>query len=376
VKELLREYMRWAMPIKGKPEETPEYKEMCKFLPDPDPDPDPDKGPNQDPDKNSVKLVSFSDYLGEEAKEHLHIKEVVNASDPELDKAVEVYDQVFKPGATAIASDDFRVAFKPGGLAYRRDYRYHLWTIRSNVGGPCEGMASFLTMPSAGFGGYLGLLDPLRKPEMLPGLIARIEERMVRDGTPDRLPDSALEGKGVRRRLRRVYTRVSDLMVRDSTPGNIRDSTRDREFDLERARALLRRLVAGVKPRVHEATPDSKRARGWYIECDDETRNVFEAVGFRKVDVEYLQPPLPRKDKPLIQPLHLMYKPFGRVYKPFGRVYEAPAIKRDEFLHAMREIYTSIYGIDEPDKDDIFKDLRESVLSRDVVEMKLKAGES
>ena len=356
VKELLSEYMRWAMRI-PEPQNNDEYNKMCEFLPD--------KGP--------VKLMSFSDYLGWGAETaHLHINEVVNASDPELNEAIKVYGQVFKHGDTAIASDDFRNAFATGGLAYRREYRYHLWTVRSNTGdcnggdrgiGPCEGMVSFLTMPSAGFGGYLGLLPSLGGRGMLPGLIARIEKRMVRDGVPDRLPDSVLDGEG----LRRLYKRVRELMVRDSMPGNIRDSTRDRKFDGKRVRA---QLVPSVKRRV-DGTPDGTRARGWYIECDGEVeRNLFEGVGFREVDVEYRQPLLPNTDvEPLVRPLHLMYKPFGRVYE------NSPTIETEAFLQAMREIYKSVYDI-EPDTDERFIKLRKSVLERPVVKTKPPAGES
>jgi GNAT superfamily N-acetyltransferase len=361
VKELLWEYMRWAMRIR-EPQKNDEYNKMCEFL----------------PDTGHVKLMSFSDYLGwGAATAHVHIKEVVNASDPELNQAIKVYEQVFKHGDTAIASDDFRNAFATGGLAYQRDYRYHLWTIRSEAGdreaGDCEGMASFLTMPSAGFGGYLGLLDSLRGRGMLCGLIARIEERMVRDGTPDSAPDPSLDGKGLRGLQHRLVTRVKELTVRDSTP----DSMRDSKFDDKRAHGLPHRLVAYVKRIVHGGTPESKsdgkRARGWYIECDGETqRNTFLAVGFREVDIEYMQPPLPVRDEiePLIRPLRLMYKPFGRVYE------NSPTIETKAFLQAIREIYTSVYGIHEPDKNERFIKLQQCVQSSPAVKTKPLAGES
>jgi hypothetical protein len=44
-------------------------------------------------------------------------------------------------------------------------------------------MASFLTTQSAGFGGYVGFFEPLRGSGKLRHLGARMEERMVRDGT-------------------------------------------------------------------------------------------------------------------------------------------------------------------------------------------------
>jgi hypothetical protein len=61
-----------------------------------------------------------------------------------------------------------------------------LWNIRRESVKECGGMASFLTMPSAGFGGYIGFTSSLRGAQKLRYVIARAEERMVRDGTEAR----------------------------------------------------------------------------------------------------------------------------------------------------------------------------------------------
>jgi GNAT superfamily N-acetyltransferase len=169
VRSFLREYLVWAMRI-AVAEDNKAFEEMCEFL----------------PMGASVRLIRFSDYLGWGKEAHLHVKEVLNAQDPELDEAIAVYEEAFTDRGTAIASCEFRKAFQTDGLAYRPGYRYHLWTIKGDAEAKCQGVASFLTMPSAGFGGYLTLIKPLRGSGKLRHLAACIEERMVRDGTDAR----------------------------------------------------------------------------------------------------------------------------------------------------------------------------------------------
>lgn len=268
VRTFLRDYLGWTMRI-AVAQDNKWFEEMCKFL----------------PPGGVVPLVRFSDYLGWEKAAHLHVNEVLNETDPELGQAIDVYDKVFKNGDTAIASSEFRKAFQPDGLYDRVGYRYHLWTIRRETGAKCEGMASFLTMPSAGFGGYVGFVEPLRGSGKLRHLGSRMEERMVRDGTG---------------------------------------------------------------------------ARGWYIECDGRTeRDIFLKLGFRELDVDYMQPSLSgRNIDPTSRSLHLLYKPFGRVYADAD---ETTAITKSAFLQAIREIYQSIYDITKPDEDQTYIKLVESL---------------
>jgi GNAT superfamily N-acetyltransferase len=166
VQMLLREYLQWAMRIQT-PEKNDVFNRMREFL----------------EAAGAVKLVSFGDYLGWQKEAHLHINEVITGEDPELDQAIDVYERVFQDRDIAIPGDEFRRAFQPEGLAYRPGYRFHLWTIRRESLQECGGMASFLTMPSAGFGGYIGFVDSLRGAGKLRHIIARAEGRMVRDGT-------------------------------------------------------------------------------------------------------------------------------------------------------------------------------------------------
>jgi GNAT superfamily N-acetyltransferase len=277
VRTFLREYLCSGMRIAAA-EANKWFEEMCKFL----------------PPGGSTRLVRFSDYVGWEKEAHLHVNEALNETDPELTQAIAVYDEEFKDRDTAIAGSEFRKAFQPDGLYYRVGYRYHLWTIRREAGAKCEGMASFLTMPSAGFGGYVGFLEPLRGSGKLRHLGARMEERMVRDGT---------------------------------------------------------------------------RARGWYIECGGRAeRDIFLKLGFRELDVDYMQPSLPgRNIDPPSRSLHLLYKPFGRVY---ANADETPAIPKSAFLQAVREIYQSIYGIPNPDEHQAFIKLAESLGSAPDVKTK------
>ncbi|WP_411727910.1 hypothetical protein, partial [Methyloglobulus sp.] len=56
------------------------------------------------------------------------------------------------------------------------------WALRSAPGNAVEGMASFFTLPNAGFGGYLTLTGTLRGNGRLRPLLARMEEQMIKDG--------------------------------------------------------------------------------------------------------------------------------------------------------------------------------------------------
>ena len=131
-------------------------------------------------------------------------------------------------------------------------------------------MASFLTLPSAGFGGYLGLISRLRGGGWLHYLCSRIERQMIQDGTA---------------------------------------------------------------------------AQGWYVECaGPPERDIFvrPSVGFHELDVPYRQPGSSATSTPAAdRPLHLLYKPFGRVYR-------SPEIPVTDFLTSMRQILTTVYGLDDP----------------------------
>ncbi len=166
IRNLLTNYLNLAMRI-PEPTKNVEFQKMDEFL----------------SRRSTADLIPFSDYIGWAKQAHMDVNEVHGLNDPELDQALRVYEEMFTNPETAIDSDAFRKYFQPDELIRLPGCYLHLWTIRREGAKTCEGMASFMTMPSAGFGGYLGFLPPLRGSGKLGHLLRRIEERMVRDCT-------------------------------------------------------------------------------------------------------------------------------------------------------------------------------------------------
>lgn len=168
---LLREYFRWSM---GVPEPTsdPTFQAMWAYL----------HGTG-----TSVPVITLSDYVGADAVDApVRICDVDGPDDPQLRAAIDVYTEVFTDPAIAIPPDKFREAFSADGIARKLGCNYHLWAIYRRGAARCEGMASFLSMPSAGFGGYLALIAPLRGAGHLHYLMSRIERQIIEDGTSAR----------------------------------------------------------------------------------------------------------------------------------------------------------------------------------------------
>jgi hypothetical protein len=168
VLSFLREYMVWAMRIET-PETDPVYREMADRL----------SGTGQ-----PVALVDLGDYVGADGRDpRPRIEEVADPDDPGLTAATDVYSAVFTDPATAVSPAEFRRALSRKGIVEASGGRYHMWSIYRPGATRCEGMASFFALHSAGFGGYLGLIPPLRGSGQLSYLLARIERQMVEDGT-------------------------------------------------------------------------------------------------------------------------------------------------------------------------------------------------
>jgi GNAT superfamily N-acetyltransferase len=288
-------------------------------------------------DKDSpVNLVPFHEYLGWE--QGLYISEVLSASDPVLREVIDnVFTKVFAKSYTKVNTNEFREAFKPGGLSRLARYRYHLWALRKEVDADCVGMASFVTMPTAGFSNYLGFVKSADCPELLRQLVARIEEQMMRDRKPE---DEEVSHE--RRLLRYLVIRIRKQMIR-------------------------LRIIS-------QPSTDTPRG-GWYIECPDEaTRDTLQQLYshrdlaskapairrcFWELDVNYRRPLSGDSDQPQTRYVHLLYKPFGRVYEDE----DPPSITKKEFLDAVEEIYTSVYHIHQPGKHDggAYNDLLKSL---------------
>ena len=176
LKLALHEYIRLAMRIE-RPETCAQYQEMLPYL---------EAHP-------TIATGSMSAYLGRADVAPFHVHEIRGEADPDLDELLAFYTNAFAPGPTVAGTDAFRQRVAaPSGL----DFAYHLWSVRERPGADIAGMAAFLTLlapsvdpepdpalPTAvGFGGYVALGPPIRGTGRFRALLARIEERMVRDG--------------------------------------------------------------------------------------------------------------------------------------------------------------------------------------------------
>jgi GNAT superfamily N-acetyltransferase len=164
VKIILAGYMRWAMRIE-RPEATPEYKYMARHL----------------DAVEAVPMRGLRAYTGRDAQRPLAIHEITGPADPELAAGLAIYARAFPGARTDVSPDNFRAALLDREASVRES-RYHFWTIRAAREAAIEGMASFFTFPDAGFGGYITLDGSLRGTGRLAVLLARVEERMIRDG--------------------------------------------------------------------------------------------------------------------------------------------------------------------------------------------------
>lgn len=163
VKHVVREYMRWAMRI-GEPERSAVFTEMARDL----------------DARAKVDLLRLDHYVGHDPARPLVVREVT-AGDADLPAVRRIYASSFRDRSTAM--DPAALGSEPAGAGRGAgEYAYHLWALRPAPEAPVAGLASFFTLPDAGFGGYIALEPPLRGTGRLPLVLARIETQMVRDG--------------------------------------------------------------------------------------------------------------------------------------------------------------------------------------------------
>lgn len=160
IQTLVHEYLHWAMRIE-RPESSPDYGRMAAHL-------------EQTP---YVRTLSLAAYVGRDPGRPLSVHEVVRADEPDFTSVLELYRRAFGRGPLSIDEAGFRTALS----AVPEHSRYHLWALRVHEDVDVEGFASFFSLTSAGFGGYVALFGALRRSGRFPLLLARIEEQILRD---------------------------------------------------------------------------------------------------------------------------------------------------------------------------------------------------
>jgi Acetyltransferase (GNAT) family len=162
VRELVAEYLRWAMRI-ATPQENPEFRRLAQWL----------------EARVGVGWVRLAQYIGEYSEPTFDVVELRSARDPEFAASIEVYRRAFDSPATSVEP----ASFVRGLARYAESgYRYHLWAVRRRDDGQVSGMTSFFTFERVGFGGYVVLEGTLRDVGCLRPLLARMEQQMLADG--------------------------------------------------------------------------------------------------------------------------------------------------------------------------------------------------
>jgi GNAT superfamily N-acetyltransferase len=149
----VHEYLRWAMRIDD-PDDSVEFQVMADTLARTD----------------QVTQLPLDRYVGRD--ETLDVRPV--RDEPEFAAAMRRYRTTFPPGPLTVPETDFRLALAESG--------YHLWTLRGKPDDPePDGIASFFSLPGAGFVGYLALTGPLHRIGAFRPLVARIETQLLAD---------------------------------------------------------------------------------------------------------------------------------------------------------------------------------------------------
>lgn len=177
---VVADYLRWAMRIDD-PTAHPDYRAMVDYL----------------AARPRIPLHPLQHYIGEDPErafgvEEIGVEEIGAEGAPEtvegpeagrsFDAALALARAAIPAAGRVAAAADFGAAL---AAALGGGPPYHLWALRAageTGAGAVSGMASFFTLPSAGFGGYIVLAGALRGRGLLPLLLARIERRMMADG--------------------------------------------------------------------------------------------------------------------------------------------------------------------------------------------------
>ncbi len=159
--DLVAEYLRWAMRI-ATPRANREFRAMADAL----------------ATQARVGLTPLGHYVGRDPARPFEI-EAIERPGRELREVLALLGNAIpQPGRVASARE-FGDALAGAGTRTRR---YRLWALRAPGATRVAGLASFFSLAPCGFGGYLVLDGALRGRGLLRLLVARIEERMLRDG--------------------------------------------------------------------------------------------------------------------------------------------------------------------------------------------------
>lgn len=309
------EYLRWAMRIE-QPGDNADYREMSAFL----------------GARRTVVLEPLLAYIGHDPEREFEVEAVRAArgdgrdvgrasepagrNDPEeggtaqrnglLENVLSVIRAAIPQAGRVAAIAEFAAALE---RAQSGGAPYHLWALRAPGRPSIDGAASFFTLPSAGFGGYIVLAGRLRGRGLLPLLIARIEERMIRD-------DTKAEG---------WFVECGD----ESVDAFLR-------ADFAEVPVEYRPPVVGSASRVGRGEPASPSSRP-------------ETVGGGR--------PAGRKTRPAAAPperLHLLYKPFGIPRPPL-------TLPARFVLRALREMLRHVYAVAAPTGHPTYRSARDTL---------------
>jgi GNAT superfamily N-acetyltransferase len=165
IESFVRDYLVYAMRIPD-PAVCPEFAEMSAWL----------RG------REAIETVALERYIGEDHR--IEFREIIGPQDPRLTATLAVYRAVFSDPATMVPAAEFSGLLEPSSI--RRPYTYHLWALEATQHACVAGIASFFSLGTAGFGGYVGLKAPLRGIGALAVIIARIERQLIRDAQEHR----------------------------------------------------------------------------------------------------------------------------------------------------------------------------------------------
>ncbi|HJV28635.1 MAG TPA: GNAT family N-acetyltransferase [Aromatoleum sp.] len=161
VELVVAEYLRWAMRI-DEPERDASFRDMSAFL----------------ARYRRIAWQLLQHYVGRDPARDFVVEEIEERG-PAFDETLALLRDVFPFPARIVPPEHFDKALADARAGATR---YHLWALRAAGGGRIGGMASFFTLPSVGFGGYIALGESMQGCGRLHLVMARIEEQMMRDG--------------------------------------------------------------------------------------------------------------------------------------------------------------------------------------------------